>query len=56
MQYKLLYKSLLEEGNLPNYYTGIWEEDKKSFIKEQEDLENNIINFDIILEDEEYID
>ena len=57
MSYKLLYESLLEEDNLPDYYTGIWEKDKKFFIEEQEELENNIINFDTIIDEaDEYID
>lgn len=56
MSHQLLYESLLSEDNLPNYYTGIWEKDKKLFTEEQEELENNILNFDTIIEDEEYID
>jgi hypothetical protein len=57
MQYKLLYESLLSEDNLPDYYTGIWEKDKKFFIEEQEEMENNILNFDTIIDDsEEYTD
>ena len=56
MQYKLLYEALLQEKNLPNYYIGNWEKDKKLFIEEQEELENNIINFDTIVEDEEHTD
>lgn len=57
MQYKLLYESLLSENNLPDYYTGIWEKDKKFFIEEQEEMESNILNFDTIIDDsEEYTD
>lgn len=56
MHYHKLYQALLQEENLPDYYTGIWEKDKKFFIEEQEELENNILNFDIIIEDEEYTD
>lgn len=56
MQYKLLYEALLSEDNLPEYYTGIWEKDKKFFIEEQEEMEGNILNFDTIIDDEEYTD
>lgn len=57
MNYKLLYESLLKEKNLPNYYSGIWEKDKKLFIEEQEELENNILNFDTIIDEaDEYTD
>lgn len=56
MNYRLLYESLLKEENLPNYYSRIWEKDKKFFIEEQEELENNILNFDTIIDDEEYSD
>jgi hypothetical protein len=52
MEYKLLYESLIEDGNLPNYYKGIWEKDEKLFIEEQEELENNILNFNVLLDDE----
>jgi hypothetical protein len=56
MNYKLLYQALLEEDNLPEYFTGIWEKDKKLFTEEQEELEDSFLNFDTIIEDEEYSD
>jgi hypothetical protein len=56
MSYHKLYLALLSEDNLPDYYTGSWEKDKKFFIEEQEELENNILNLDTIIDDEEYLD
>lgn len=57
MSYHRLYQALLEEDNLPEYFTGIWDKDKKLFTEEQEELENNILNFDTLIDDEqEYTD
>ncbi len=56
MSYHKLYLALLEEDNLPEYFTGIWEKDKKRFAEEQEELENSFLNFDTIIDDEEYTD
>lgn len=56
MCYHKLYQALLEEKNIPDNFTGIWEKDKKIFTEEQIELENNFLNFDTIIEDEEYTD
>jgi|688.fasta_scaffold1930315_2 hypothetical protein len=56
MCYHKLYQALLEEGNLPEYFTSIWEKDKKLFKEEQEELEKSFLNFDTIIDDEEYTD
>jgi hypothetical protein len=53
-EYRKLYEALLENGELQSFcrtMTGSWEKDKKSFIKQQTDLEaiaNGInVNFDL---------
>lgn len=47
---KKLYDELLRTGDLFEMFEGLvgdWKEDKKSFIKQQKDLENVVKSFDI---------
>jgi hypothetical protein len=55
INYKKLYKELLEAEELPEHFTGNWEEDRKEFIDVHELLENIIQkqNYDLLDEEEE---
>lgn len=51
--YKKLYISLLNAEELPDNFTGNWEEDKKEFILAQEELEKIIDQIDTYIDEEE---
>jgi hypothetical protein len=57
MSFKKLYEALAESGELQDFcrnMTGVWEKDKKSFIKQQTELENiaNNLHVNLDLDDE----